>query len=192
MELDPVEIALAVSAALESTGIDYVIGGSIASTLYGEPRATMDVDFAIQLETSQVDRLAAELEEDFYVDRSMLLEAAAEHRHSNVIHKKSMIKVDLYARPPRGIYIEEIRRAESMRLRTKPEGFAQVATPEDVVLQKLRWYRLGNEISDRQWRDVLGILKLRGGSMDRSYLDRWAAELSVDDILRRAFAEALP
>ena len=64
------------------------------------------------------------------------------------------------------------------------------ASPEDTVLAKLEWYRKGGEVSDRQWRDLLGVLKVQGETLDRAYLDHWAGELDVSDLLHRALEEA--
>src|SRR5207245_4722803 len=64
------------------------------------------------------------------------------------------------------------------------------ASPEDTVLAKLDWYRLGGGVSDRQWRDLLGVLKVQGARLDGGYLDRWAAELGLEDLLQRALREA--
>ena len=190
MTADPIPVALAVASALERLRIPYVIGGSLASTLHGEPRTTADVDFAVQLAPDRVDDLCAELEGEFFVQRDAVREAAARHRHCNVIHQRSMIKVDLYVRRPEGLYASEIARARRTRLRTEPSGFALVATPEDTLLQKLRWYRDGGEVSDRQWRDVLGVLKQQAGRIQRDYLDQWARELGIEDLLARALSES--
>ena len=69
------------------------------------------------------------------------------------------------------------------------EVSAKFASPEDTILAKLEWYRLGNEVSERQWRDVLGVLKTRAGTLELSYLQKWADELKVSDLLERALKE---
>jgi hypothetical protein len=190
MQFDLIAVALEVARVLEQQRIPYVIGGSVASTLYGEPRATMDVDFAVQLQLSQVETLASSLEEDFFVQVDALRDAVARNSMFNIIRRGVMVKVDLHVRPPEGIYAEEIRRARRLKLRVDPEGFAAVATPEDTILQKLRWYQLGDEVSDRQWRDVLGVLKVMGGQLDRAYLAHWSAQLGVSELLDRALEDA--
>jgi hypothetical protein len=190
MDVDPIAVAIDVAEALERHHIPYVIGGSVASTLYGEPRATLDVDFAVQLDPEGVGPLASSLESDYYVQREAMLEAVERHSVFNLIHQRLMVKVDMHVRPSEGIYAEEIRRARRLKLRVDPDGFADVATPEDTLLQKLRWYHLGDGASDRQWRDVLGILKVMGDELDREYLERWSEELSVQQLLARALEEA--
>jgi len=73
---------------------------------------------------------------------------------------------------------------------TNPEESVYIVSPEDIILAKLEWYRLGGEVSDRQWRDVLGVLKTRAGELDLDYLRKWAGELKVNDLLERALDEA--
>jgi hypothetical protein len=98
------------------------------------------------------------------------------------------VKVDLYVRPPTGIYVSEIERAVTVSL---GEGQAvRVASAEDTVLQKLAWYRAGDEVSERQWRDVLGILRQGRARLDREYLDWWARELGLLELLERALRTA--
>jgi hypothetical protein len=190
MGFDPIDVALEVARILERVHVPYVLGGSLASTLHGEPRATLDVDFAVQLQLQAVEQLASALKPDFYVQPEAMRDAVARHSMFNVIRRGCMLKVDMHVRPAEGIYAEEIRRASRLRLRRDPEEYAAVATPEDTILQKLRWYRLGDCASDRQWRDVLGILKVQGNDLDREYMARWSLSLGVDELLGRAIAQA--
>lgn len=190
MEFDPIAVALGVARVLEQQRVPYVIGGSVASTLYGEPRATMDVDFAVQLELSRVASLASALEEDFFVQIEAMRDAVARRSMFNIVRRGAMVEVDVHVRPPEGIYAEEIRRARRPKLRVDPEGFAAVATPEDTILQKLRRYQLGGGVSDRQWRDVLGVLEVLGEGLDRECLARWSAHLDVSELLERAPEDA--
>ncbi len=186
MPSDPVHVALRVARVLEGLAVPYLVGGSVASTLHGEPRGTLDVDFALRLDPGRADALVDALEGEFYVDRGSARDAAAHHRHFNAIHVATLVKVDLYVRPPEGLYAAELARACLARLGERDEDVVRVATAEDTLLQKLRWYRLGDEVSDRQWRDVLGILKARGEELDQAYLERWADELGLRDLLDRA------
>jgi len=181
-----IDIGLIVAGILEDLEIPYAIGGSVASGLHGEPRTSIDVDFAVHLDAAQLEPLATELEREFYVDRQSMREAIEAHRLFNVIHLSSLGKIDFHVCPRSGVFAEELRRARRVRIRREPEGFARIATPEDTILQKLRWYRAGDEVSDRQWRDVLGMVKVVGANLDRDYLDRWARELGVEDLLARA------
>jgi hypothetical protein len=185
-EPDPIAAALAAARAFEGAGVAYLIGGSVASTLHGEPRATADVDFAVHLEPADVERLAAALEPDFHVDTGSI-RAAVQHASSfNAIDRRTYVKVDVFVRPRSGLHGEEIERAKSAELRAGPDGRARVATAEDTLLQKLRWYRSTGETSDRQWRDVLGIVRVNGPDLDRGYLARWAGALDLEELLERA------
>lgn len=190
MPTDPVRVAALVARALDALGIPYLVGGSVASTLFGEPRTTLDVDFAVQLEPEQARALREALGSDFHCDEELVRDAARRKRLVNVIHLPTMVKADLHVRPAEGIYASEMKRA----LRTAvggPDGpVLRVATPEDTVLQKLRWYEAGARASDRQWRDVLGILKTSGARLEREYMQHWARELGVSELLERVCSEA--
>jgi hypothetical protein len=183
-------ITVRTAKELERLGIPYLLGGSLASMLHGEPRATLDVDFALHMTAEQARELAVAMEREFYVLPDALVEAARTQGMANVIHRASYLKVDLHVRPRLGHHREEIRRALPMQVGDSEGDTVRVATAEDVVLQKLRWYRLGNEVSDRQWRDVAGVLKSRGSTLDRSYLEHWARELGVSDLLARALLDS--
>lgn len=183
---NPYQVALLVARRLEGLGIPYVIAGSIASTIHGEPRATLDVDVVILLRSSQTSDLCTTFERDFFVDRQGLREAV----RTTMIHRDQHVKVDLYPRPDSGINAEERRRAHRVRLTEGADSEVSVQSPEDTVLQKLVWYRKAGEVSDRQWRDVQGVLKARLRTLDHDYLRTWAAELGVADLLQRARRDA--
>lgn len=187
MSVDPVAVALLVARTFERLGIPYVIGGSIASSIHGEPRTTADVDFAVRLDGAGADGLLRALEGEFYVNESGLREAATGGGHFNAIHLSSMVKVDVYVRPNEGLYAAEIERAQDIPL---GDASARVASPEDTLLHKLRWFAAGGGASQRQWRDVLGILKSTGPALDRAYLAKWAEEIGVSGLLARAWTEA--
>jgi hypothetical protein len=184
------EVALLATRAMERLGIAYVIVGSAASTLHGEPRATLDVDFTVRMRASDVGPLCDALEKDFHVDRRAFAEGARTGFPCNAVHRVHHVKLDLYVRRNEGIFAEELRRARRLRLTPDPGSEANVQSAEDAVLQKLVWYRKGGEVSDRQWRDVRGILKAQGARLERTYLGEWGRELGVLDLLRRALVEA--
>lgn len=185
---DPIPVALLVASIFERLGVPYLIGGSLASTVHGEPRATMDVDFAAHLDPELVEPLALALEARFFVEVEDIRDAVDRQRSFNAIDKTSFMKVDVHVRPRSGHFAEEIRRARTVQLSS--EGSARLATPEDTLLRKLWWYRRGDEVSDRQWRDVLGIVRTLGPALDRDYLHTWADELGVRDLLERTLADA--
>ncbi len=190
MGANPLDVAVCMARALEASGISYVIGGCVASTLHGEPRTSADVDFAIQLRPQGVEGFLRRLQPDFFVQAESVAAAVEHHTGFNAIHRDSMFKVALYVRPSSGLFSAEIERAERVQQRTTDPGPVSVASAEDTVLQKLRWFRAGGDVSERPWRDVRGILKARAGSLDLQYLRRWAHTLQLEELLERAVAES--
>ena len=175
---------------LERLRIPYVVVGSVASAIHGEPRATLDVDLTLRMGTADVGPLCTALGEDFFIDANALRESVRSGLPCNAIHRASHVKLDLYVRRNEGIHAEELRRAQRVRLTGEAGSEVNVASPEDTVLQKLLWFRKGGEVSDRQWRDVLGVLKARGSGLDREYLAEWADELGVADLLTKSLRES--
>ena len=184
------DVALTVADLFEDLGVDYLVGGSLASSLHGEPRATQDVDFVAALTATDVKRFLEKLGNGFYVDADRVLQSVIHARSFNVIHLETMFKVDVFVLADTEPARLEMSRRERHEV---AEGRSlYVASAEDVVLQKLRWYRLGDEVSDRQWRDVLAVLRVNSGRLDLAYMKSAAPDLGVEDLLQRAlrFAES--
>lgn len=182
--LDPV------ADALEALGVAYRVGGSVASSALGVGRSTLDVDVVADLRPEHVLALVERLVADYYVDADMIHDAIRRRSSFNVIHYASMMKVDVFVLKTRDFDREAFARVLQQALGDGPPRLFPVTTAEDIILHKLEWYRLGNEIAQRQWDDVLGVMRLQGSALDRVYLERWARELGVDDLLARARAEA--
>lgn len=187
---EQVEATLAVGQALENLGVRYAIGGSFASAVHGVMRATMDAGLLTDLSLSHAEPFAEALEGRFYVDVMMIQEAIRNHGSFNLIHLDTMFKVDIFVAKPRAFDRLQLSRRQLLPLDESPERRAYVATAEDTVLSKLEWYRVGGEVSDRQWHDVMGVLKVQAERLDLDYLYRMAAELGVADLLGRALDEA--
>ena len=187
---DPLFVVSRISAAFDQLGVRYVVGGSVASSLYGIPRATQDVDVVAELYGKHVDALVALLAHEFYVDADMIRDALARRASFNVVHLGTMFKADVFAFVREPWMESEMARG---RLETLPTDSGMVtirfASPEDTLLHKLVWFRMGGQTSDRQWGDVLGILKVQGARLEQAYLDHWAQPLGVADLLTRARAE---
>ena len=187
---EPIAVTLQVTGVLEELGVAYVISGSMASTAYGRVRSTMDVDIVADLQPPQVDGLVQALESDFYVDAESARDAIERRGSFNLIHLETMFKVDVFIPKDRSFDRQQLARGEKQMIGEEAEQAAYVASAEDVILAKLDWYRLGGEVSERQWRDVLGILEVSGERLDEGYLRRWAAALGVGALLERAVSEA--
>ena len=175
--------------ALERLGVAYHIGGSVASSVHGAPRATNDVDLVVDLRPEHVDPLCSSLSGDFYASAELLRDAVTHATCANLIHLQSGYKVDLFVCRRDEYGRRSLARFVDRGLEAGARTF-RVATPEDILLRKLEWYRDGGEVSDRQWSDVLGILRLRRRDLDDAYLAHWASHLRVDELLARATCEA--
>jgi len=186
---DPVRVALIVAEALEVCHVRYLVGGSLASAVSGEPRSTLDVDLVVELTEKDVEPLVAALGNRFHVDADALRRAVRERSSANVIHYATSTKVDLFIPAGSPLDKKQMDRRQRVQVSSDPDGWLYVYTPEDILLQKLRWYRLGNEVSDRQWRDVLAIIQVQGGRLDRTYLHEGAKALGVSELLQRALSE---
>lgn len=185
---DPYDVAASVSEALEALGVGHVVVGSLASIAFGEPRLTRDGDIVADLRTHHVLGFTRALADTFFIDEQAVWNAVRARGHFNILHRASMFKIDLFVDVRSAYQRGTVRRALPIE---RGGHRLPVATPEDSLLGKLVWYRKGNEVSSQQWRDVLGILLVQAGALDDAYLDRWAGELGVDDLLAKARAAVL-
>jgi len=176
---------------LDRLEIPYMVAGSVASSLHGISRPTMDVDLVANLGLSQIEDFATELKADFYADPEMMKEALARGRSFNLIHYASSFKFDIFPLRADEYSQTQFRRrefAESRLLGDEPIECA-FATAEDTILNKLRWYRASGEASERQWNDLRGIVQVSGARLDHDYLNAWAPRLQVDELLDRLLQE---
>jgi hypothetical protein len=187
---EPVQVLLEVAALLDRLGIPYLVGGSMASSMLGEPRATVDVDLAVRLRAEQVESLVRALEPEFYVDALAVGEAVRRGSSFNAIHQRTVLKVDFFVLGSGGFDAMQEERRRPATVSEEPPRRVWVSSPEDLILRKLDWYRAGGCVSDRQWRDVLGVLKVQSRRLDLAYLRQWGERLGLSDLLRRAIEEA--
>lgn len=174
---------------LEGLGVPFFIGGSVASALFGTPRATMDIDIVANIPEPKIVSLREQLGPKFYVDEEEMRRAFRAGRSVNIIHIASAHKFDIFPAQRDRYHSEQMRRALASPVRLPFGMEAPAATAEDILLEKLRWYRLGGEVSDHQWNDVRGIRDVQGDRLDREYLARWAGDLGVEDLLQKLLTE---
>jgi len=177
--------------AFEEIGIQYYLGGSIASSSFGIARTTLDADVIADLRPPQVKSLVNKLASAYYIDEQMILDALRTGSSFNVIHLETMFKIDIFP-------LKNEAFARSAFHRRKKETLGEelgslelyLSSPEDTLLHKLYWFKIGGNVSERQWKDVIGILNVQGDSLDTAYLKRWANKLEVSDLLDKAISEA--
>lgn len=179
-------VALEVIDVLESLGVGYHLGGSYASSLHGFPRQTQDIDMVVALEECHISELVAGLEGDFYVEESTIRRALRNKASFNILHLESGIKVDLFVRGDSAFDCQEFERHRPELVQIEPERRVFVKTPEDIVLRKLHWYRQGGQVPDQQWTDVVRVIRVQGDRLDLEYLQQWAQQLEIADLLERA------
>lgn len=179
------DVALRVAEALDSIGCEYFVGGSVASSLHGEPRATNDIDIVVSMAPYHVKAFAEKLGSDFEIDQDMLRDALIHGSCANIFYLPMVTKVDLFAVGSTPYDEVEFNRRQRVRVRLSGEDLF-VKTPEDTILRKLLWYREGGEVSSKQWRDVVEVLRVSAGQFDESYLTSWSERLRITDLLAKA------
>jgi len=185
---ESLQVLALVARILNSLKVDYFLTGSLASSVRGEFRATNDIDIVAAIDPQQVSQFIEAFSSEFYVDEIELSKALQEERSFNLIHESTMMKVDFFTK----IGERERKEIERATLVTLP-GLSQqmpVATAEDVIISKLLWYKSGGESSERQWRDILGVIVISGAELDHAYLRSWAGRLGLEALLKKAFQES--
>jgi len=183
------QTVVAFATTLKELGIPYAIVGSVASSAHGEQRATNDADFLADLRDEQAVALVARLGDEYYIDLASVRRAISHSRSFNVIELASMFKIDVFVVGGRASRQVELANARAASLGAEAPGDVMVASPEDTVVAKLQWYRKGGEVSEKQWNDVLGVLRVQRGRLDDDYLFATADEQRVRDLLDRAVAQ---
>ena len=175
-----------VISVFERLEIPYYLGGSVAAIIYGLPRTTLDADLSASLVESHVPQLVTAWESEFYVSGPMIREAIQRQSCFNLIHLRTVYKVDIFCSHAQAFQQSVLsRRRRDSLVSGDDELLIDVASPEDLVLHKLVWYRKGNETSERQWLDILTVLKLQADAIDADYIAEWAETLNVLDLWER-------
>ena len=186
-----VTVALDIARILRALGIPHVLTGSFASSVHGVPRMTRDVDFVAEVDGEQVARLATALGDAYYADIEAMRDAVRRGTMFNLAHLGTLVKVDIHVPHATPFRRAQFERRVARAIGPGGDASLDVLSAEDIVLQKLRWFDAGGRVSDQQWRDVLGVLQGQAGRLDEAYLDSWAAQLAITDLLERARAQAL-
>jgi len=182
----PLSVLSQVTAILEQQNITYVLVGSFASSIHGMYRSTADIDILADIDGEQVRPLSDVLQNSFYVDEHAMRDAVAHGRSFNAIHFDSVFKVDIFIARSDEFAVSQLSRRQLRKVSPDKDEAVYVASVEDTILAKLRWYRAGNETSNTQWNDVLGVLGIARDSLDFEYLRTWADKLRVPDLLQKA------
>ena len=187
---EPVAVASLVADYLTRIGVSYVIGGSFASSVHGEPRSTNDIDMVVDLRETDIDPFIDAAGSTCYVSRDAIAEAVSTGGAFNVIHMPSAVKVDIFVAGFDDFDRVRLQRRLSVAFASATDSVTLfVDTAEDTILRKLEWYRRGGETSERQWRDVVGIINTQLPRLDRDHMRDWAVKLGVEDLLTRAFED---
>ncbi|MBU0671810.1 MAG: hypothetical protein KJ732_02145 [Candidatus Margulisbacteria bacterium] len=166
---------------LERLKIPYMIGGSVAAIAYGEARLTLDMDVVVDMNENQARQFAASFDQEFYVNLDSILEALRSQGHFNLIQSEKGIKVDFYLLKNDAFGQEEFSRKRKEAFDEKKQAI--FVSPEDVILKKLEWYKMGE--SQKHIDDVKGILKISGPKLDLPYIDKWAEIIGVQNIWQK-------
>ena len=186
--LNEVQIITMTAKRLDEAKIPYYLGGGVASINYGEPRLTNDADFVIRIMPFHIPKLVKAFEQDFVISADAVQDALNRRYAFNIIHIETAFKIDFYP-----IADDEDMSIEAFSRRLPQDiggGEIWMASAEDVILAKLDWFRKGGKVSDKQWRDVLGVLKVQGERLDFAYLESMAGRFGLADLLERARDDA--
>src|SRR6266550_175269 len=180
---NPFAVLSLIASVLDQQRITYVLVGSLASSLHGMYRSTADIDIVADVKSDQVIPLLAALQRDFYVDEHAVREAIERRQSFNAIHFDSVFKIDIFIPKSDEFSRKQIERRELRQLAPDLEQMIYVATAEDTILAKLRWYNSGGQVSTNQWTDVVGIIGVSSSKLEHDYLYQWADRLGLRDLL---------
>jgi len=177
------------TTVLEQLGLRYFVTGSVATIFFGEPRFTNDIDIVVDLPEPQISGFCMAFPSaDFYLSEEAVRSAVSRKSQFNVIHPASGLKVDVMV--PREDAFNRSRFARVKHVRPAPDYDAVFASPEDVILKKLEYYREGR--SEKHLRDIAGILKVSGKQIDLTYVNDWSSRLGLTDVWEKVRAAADP
>jgi len=183
----PEEVLLGFTRELERIGLRYMVGGSFASGIHGIPRMTYDADIVIEIDLEKLQEFVDTFKDVYYVDEVMIRKAVERRSSFNLIHLQSMFKIDVFVSRQGSFNASAFSRRKLEKISNSETDKVFVTSPEDIIIAKLDWFRKGNSISERQIKDVLGVVKVQNacGGLDWEYLKYWANEMGVGDLLEK-------
>jgi len=189
-DADIITTIMPIVEVFEKLGVQYYIGGSVASSAYGIARATLDIDLVSNLKAKHVTSLIKELKTEYYINEQAVLDAIQRSSSFNLIHLETMLKVDVFILKNTPYDHTAFSRKQVDTLDEQNAISFFLGSAEDIILNKLKWFQMGGGAADQQWKDILGILKVQKDQLDQNYLKQWAIELELRDLLERAFNDA--
>jgi len=184
------EILAEIIGTFERLDIPYVVGGSFASSVWGHPRQTRDIDVNLWLEHGHVERLVTSFQADYLISDAEIertLHESEEYRSFQILHIETLFKVDAFV-PHHSRFAESVL-AGARRVQIVPGLEANCMSPEDVIIHKLRWFELGNRVSDRQWNDIVQVLDIQREQLKIDYLLKWSDHFGLKDLFLEAMRE---
>lgn len=188
-EFQDIDVIVQFADVLDRLDITYAIGGSIASSFYGKIRFTQDADIAIEPFENKANDFFELLKTDFYISKQAMFEALRQKTSFNLIHLKTSYKIDVFVCSGEGFSSELFNRKKNLKIDASAERLFSVVAPEDIILLKLKWYFDTECTSNRQWEDVLGVIEMQKEKLDVDYLNKWAGDLGVRDLLQKAISD---
>ncbi len=187
---DLIEAIEPVIDAFNKLGIQYYIGGSVASSAYGFARATMDVDMVSNLNQVNIKPLIDMLEDKYYISDTMIAEAIENKTSFNLIHLETMLKVDVFILKNSSFHRESFHRRRKDSISEEDQSIElYLASAEDIILHKLDWFNMLEQDSDRQWGDIMGVIKVQENLLDLDYLKKWSRDLGLSELLEKALKD---
>lgn len=174
----------------ENLGVPYLVGGSVAGSVHGIARTTIDVDLVADLGQHHIKPLVKALKSGFYITPKAIEEAIRNNTSFNLIHLESMIKIDVFILKEQPFDLTAFERKKQEELDEDSNRKYYISSAEDIILSKIRWYDSDGRVSDQQWKDILGIIKVQHKNLDFNYLKQWATKLKLLPLLEKSFTDA--
>ena len=178
-----VEVVAGLAVILDELGIMYAIGGSMASSVYGKARFTQDADITVEPFESKADEFFNGVRALFYISREAMWEALRQRGSFNLIHLERALKIDIFVRKDTEFEKQLLTRRRFFELAEGMKKKLAVVSAEDIVLLKLQWYRQGGCVSESQWKDVVGVMRVQASKLDHAYIKKWAKTVGVNDLV---------